>query len=135
MSRRFAASCRVGFPASAPPPRHPGMGARGRERVHAGAAIFEQRQLGWAIAPAKQAALVDGMQRVDKHESASKRKSSRDATVAESRHDLDFRRACKASLGQPCRQFVEKGLRSCRDYTAVRSGFRTNAKLTMSAKH
>ena len=49
------------------------------------------------------------MQRVDEHESASNRKSSRDATVAESDDDLDFRRAGKASLGQPCRQFVEKG--------------------------
>jgi hypothetical protein len=49
------------------------------------------------------------MQRVNEHESASNRKSSRDATVAESRHDLDFRRAGKASLGQPGWQFVEKG--------------------------
>src|SRR5262249_29720050 len=79
----------------------PGLGARRSERVRAGAAIFEQRRLGGTIAPAKQAALVDRMQRVNKHESASKRKSSRDATVAESRHDVGFRRTGQASLGQP----------------------------------
>jgi hypothetical protein len=53
-------------------------------------------------APAKQATLVDGMQRVDKHLSATQRKSSRDATVANSRHDVGFRSACQTSLGQPC---------------------------------
>jgi hypothetical protein len=44
--------------------------------------IVEERSFGWAKTPAKQETLVDGMQRVDKHLSASKRKSSRDATVA-----------------------------------------------------
>ena len=42
----------------------------------------EERSFGWAKTPAKQATLVDGMQRIDKHLSASKPKSSRDATVA-----------------------------------------------------
>src|SRR5262249_10296587 len=45
----------------------------------------------------------------DKHERTSKRKSGRDATLAESGHDVGFRRAGQASLGQPFRQFGEGG--------------------------
>jgi len=33
---------------------------------------------------------------------ASRRKSGRDTTVTKSRHDVGFRSACQASLGQPC---------------------------------
>src|SRR5262249_11386544 len=72
-----------------------GPGARRSERVRAGAAVFQQRRLAGAIAPAKQATLVDRMQRVDKQERASKRKSRRDATVAEARNDVGFRRASR----------------------------------------
>src|SRR5262249_37960175 len=86
-----------------------GLGARCSERLRAGAAIFEQRRLGGPIAPAKQAAPVGWMQTVKKHESESRRKSSGDATVAESRHDVGFRHAAKASLGQPCGKFGKEG--------------------------
>jgi hypothetical protein len=44
---------------------------------------------------------MDRMQRVYEHESATKRNSSRDETLAESSHDVGFRRAGQASLGQP----------------------------------
>jgi hypothetical protein len=49
------------------------------------------------------------MQRVDKQERASKRKSRRDATVAETGHDVGFRRASQAGLGQPRGQIGEEG--------------------------
>jgi hypothetical protein len=39
-----------------------GIGAGGGERVWAGAAIFEQRRFGGAIAPAEQTAIVDRME-------------------------------------------------------------------------
>jgi len=42
-----------------------GLGARRSERIGAGAAIFDQRRLGGAMAPANQATLVDGVQRVN----------------------------------------------------------------------
>jgi len=59
------------------------------------------------MSPAKQAALVDRMERVDKYLGAAERKSGRDASVAESSNDLGFRSAGQARLGQPCRQFGE----------------------------
>jgi hypothetical protein len=50
------------------------------------------------------------MQRVDEHVGAAKRNPGRDATIAERRDNLSFRRACEARLGQPCRQFAEEFL-------------------------
>ncbi len=53
-------------------------------------------------APAIHATLVDWMKRVDKHQAATQRKASRDAAIAESRHNIAFRSAGQAGLGQPC---------------------------------
>ncbi len=61
------------------------------------------------MSPAEQAALVHGMERVDEHLGAIQRKSSRDASLAESEHDVGFGRAGQARLGQPFRQFGEGG--------------------------
>src|SRR5215472_19268262 len=60
------------------------------ERVRAGAAIFEQRSFGRVVPPAKQAALMDRMKRVDKQQAPCQWKSSRDTLVAEPRHNGSF---------------------------------------------
>jgi hypothetical protein len=44
-----------------------------------------------------------------KHLGATQRNSSRNATIAESGHDVGFGGTGKARLGQPCRQCVEGG--------------------------
>ena len=90
-----------------------GIGAGCRERVWAGAAIFEQRRFGGTKSPAEQATLVDRMKRVDEHLGATDRNPSRNATLAESGHDVGFGGAGKARLGQPCRQCVEGGFVHC----------------------
>jgi hypothetical protein len=46
--------------------------------------------------------LVNRMQRVDEYLSAAQRQSGCNTTVATSRHDVGFRSACQASLGEPC---------------------------------
>src|SRR5215471_7938419 len=79
------------------------------ERVRASATIFEQRSFGRAVPPAKQAALMDRMKRVNKQQAPCQWKSSGDTPVAEPRHDGSFGGASEASLRQPRRQFGEEG--------------------------
>ena len=75
----------------------PGRG----ERVRASATIFEHRSFGRAVPPAKQAALMDRMKRVNKQKAPCEWKSSRDTPVAEPGHNVSFGSAGQAGLRQP----------------------------------
>jgi len=60
------------------------------------------------------------MQRIHKNLGASERQPGRDATLAESGHDVGFGRAGETRLGQPRGQVDEGGLVHVRDYTGIR---------------
>jgi hypothetical protein len=80
------------------------------DTASASGVVRPQSRRGGSVGPKpqrKQAALVDGMQSIDKHLSAAQRKSSRDATVAKPRHNVGFRNACQDSLGQPFCQLAD----------------------------
>jgi hypothetical protein len=97
----------------AAPPLSAAWISRGYEPDTASASgvVRPQSRRGGSVGPKpqrKQAALVDGMQSIDKHLSAAQRKSSRDATAAKPRHNVGFRNACQDSLGQPFCQLAEE---------------------------
>ena len=86
-----------------------GLGAQCGEGVRTGAAVFEQGWFGGTVAPAKQTALVDWMQRVNKHESARKRNPGRDTPLTEHSNNVGVRSAGQTCLGQPSGQICEEG--------------------------